>query len=97
MGRLGFPQRGQPPGVDQAFRGEKARSYRAIFGWLNAWLKPYPDTINLKTRVHFRDDGIRPYIELEPTDHPLAVEQREGVSVDRVAEIYALMVHDSGA
>jgi hypothetical protein len=35
------------------------------------------------------DDSVRPYIELEPTDHPLAVEQRNGISVDRVAEIYA--------
>lgn len=68
-----------------------------FFGWLNAWLKPYPDTVNLKTRVHLRDDGIRPYIELEPTEHPLAVEQRKGISVERVAEIYALMAHDDDA
>jgi hypothetical protein len=57
-------------------------------------LKPYPDTINLKTRIHLRDDGIRPLIELEPTDHPLAVEQRAGISVNRVAEIYSIMMHD---
>jgi len=65
-----------------------------FFGWLNAWLKPYPETMNLKTRVHLRDHGQRPWIELEPTDHPLAVEQRNGISVDRVAEIYSIMVHD---
>jgi hypothetical protein len=34
-----------------------------------------------------------PLIELEPTDHPLALEQRSGISVDRVAEIYAIMMH----
>jgi hypothetical protein len=68
--------------------GEAKRSHVGpFFGWLNAWLSPYPDTVNLKTRVHLRDDGIRPYIELEPTDHPLAIEQREGISVERVAEI----------
>jgi hypothetical protein len=66
-----------------------------FFGWLDAWLKPYPDTRNLKTSVRLRDDGIRPYIELEPTDHPLAVEQRQGITVQRVAEIYAMMTHDS--
>jgi len=65
-----------------------------FFGWLDAWIKPYPETMNLKTRVHLRDNGIRPYIELEPTDHPLAIEQREGISVSRVAEIYAQMMHD---
>jgi hypothetical protein len=33
-------------------------------------------------------------IELEPTDHPLAVEQRDGITFDRVLEIYALHGHD---
>lgn len=66
------------------------------FGWLNAWLKPYPDTINLKTQVHLRDDGFRPLIELEATHHPLAIEQREGITRERVAEIYAMMVHGRG-
>lgn len=77
--------------------GKETRSHIGpFFGWLNAYLRPYPDTVNLKTRVHLRDNGIRPFIELEPTDHPLAVEQREGISVDRVAEIYSLMVHGNG-
>ncbi len=66
-----------------------------FFGWLNAWLKPYPETMNLKTRLHLRDNGIRPSIELEPTDHPLALEQRNGISVDRVSEIYSMMVHEN--
>ena len=60
-----------------------------FFGWLSAALPLYPDTENLKTRAHLRDNGIRPYIELEPTDHPLALEQRNGIPVSRVAEIYA--------
>jgi hypothetical protein len=64
-----------------------------FFGWLSAALPLYPDTLSLKTRVHLRDDGIRPYIELEPTDHPLAVEQRNGIPVSRVAEIYAYYQH----
>jgi hypothetical protein len=77
-----------------AFGKQKRSHIGPFFGWLNAWLKPYPDTVNLKTRVHLRDDGIRPFIELEPTEHPLAVEQRNGISVNRVAEIYAIMMHD---
>jgi hypothetical protein len=43
--------------------------------------------------VHLRDHGIRPYIELEVTEHPLAVEQRSGITMQRVAEIYGLMAH----
>jgi len=65
-----------------------------FFGWLNAWLKPYPETMNLKTMVHLRNHGTRPFIELEPTDHPLAVEQRQGISPKRVADLYNVMVHD---
>lgn len=77
---------------------ERHRSHIGpFFGWLDASLRPYPDTTNLKTRVHLRDDGIRPCIEVEPTGHPLAVEQRNGISVDRVAEIYSMMVHESAA
>ncbi len=64
-----------------------------FFGWLNVSLKPYPETLSLKTRLHLRDGLMRPLIELEPTDHPLAVEQREGISAQRVAELYAIVVH----
>ncbi|EGY02783.1 hypothetical protein AZA_87614 [Nitrospirillum viridazoti Y2] len=63
------------------------------FGWLSAALSPYPNTENLKTRLHLRDNGMRPYIELEPTDHPLAVEQRQGIDMARVAAIYAQIMH----
>ncbi|MBA3727485.1 MAG: DUF2199 domain-containing protein [Armatimonadetes bacterium] len=75
------------------FNTPKRSHIGPFFGWLSAELPLYPSTENLKTRVHLRDNGIRPYIELEPTDHPLAVEQRNGITVDRVAEIYAYCVH----
>ncbi len=68
-----------------------------FFGWLNTRLTPYPDTLNLKTMVHLRDDGIRPRIELEPTDHPLAIEQRQGITLERLAEIHAMVVHGTEA
>ena len=67
-----------------------------FFAWLSAELSVYPSTLNLKTRVHLRDNGIRPYIELQPTDHPLALEQKNGISVARLAEIYAHYVHPTG-
>ena len=77
----------------KTFDAEKRSGAGPYVGRLDAWLKPYPDTMNLKTILHLRDDGMRPYIELAPTDHPLAVEQREGISGQRVAEIYAIMMH----
>jgi hypothetical protein len=62
-----------------------------MFGWLSTNLSPYPRTLNLKTSVHLRNDGLRPFIELEPTDHPLAIEQRDGITIARVAEIASLL------
>lgn len=64
-----------------------------MFGWLATRLPYEPDTINLKTMVYIRRVGIRPYIELEPTDHPLAVEQRRGITIGRVQEIAEMILH----
>jgi hypothetical protein len=47
--------------------------------------------------VHLRDHGQRPFIELEPTQHRLAVEQRSGITVDRVGEILSAYLHDTPA
>jgi hypothetical protein len=66
-----------------------------FFGWLCTALPGYPDTLNLKTTVHVRDDGIRPFIELEPTDHPLAVEQRRGITMERIQEIIQQVEHSA--
>lgn len=48
---------------------------------------PCPETINLKTIVHTRPAGAAPYIELEPTEHPLALKQKNGISKDRIKQI----------
>ena len=63
------------------------------FGWLSSQLPGFPDTVNLKTRVHTRPVGQRPWVELEPTDHPLAVAQREGITRDRVREFAEMAEH----
>ena len=71
-----------------------AAGYGPYFGWLNNQIPLYsPSTLNLKTNVHLRNGNLRPRIELEPTDHPLAVEQRNGISIERVQEIAAALLH----
>lgn len=63
------------------------------FGWLTTELPTYArSTLLLKTSVHTRPVGLRPLIVLEPTDHPLAVEQREGITVARLEEIAAAII-----
>lgn len=81
---------------EELFDEPNRASHGPFFGWLSAHIWIYPDTVNLKAAVHLRDDGIRPHVDLEPTDHPLAVEQRQGITVERVAEIYEKMVHGAG-
>jgi hypothetical protein len=60
-----------------------------FFGWLCNNISIYPETYALKTDVHLRDNGLRPFIELQSSDHPLAVEQHNGISLKRVEEIVA--------
>ncbi|WP_132333276.1 DUF2199 domain-containing protein [Kribbella orskensis] len=63
------------------------------FGWLSSALDYDPTTVNLATNLHSRPVGVRPFIELEPTDHPLAVEQRNGITLARVQEIAEHALH----
>lgn len=63
------------------------------FGWLSTELPYEPTTLNLKTRLHWQPVGVRPLVELEPTDHPLAVEQRTGITVARVQAIAERLLH----
>jgi hypothetical protein len=43
--------------------------------------------------VHAHQAGVRPHLELEPTDHPLASEQRTGITVARVQQIAEQILH----
>ncbi len=66
-----------------------------MFGWLSTELPVYePSTLNLKALVHTRPVGLRPYVALEPTAHPLVVEQHEGITVTRVQEFAELLLHE---
>ncbi|RQW22988.1 DUF2199 domain-containing protein [Bacillus sp. C1-1] len=62
-----------------------------MFGWLSTEIPIYPDTVNLKTKVHYQAGEELPIIELEPTDHPLALEYEHGISLARVEEIAHLL------
>jgi hypothetical protein len=64
------------------------------FGWFSNRLEGYPDTLNLKCQVEPRSGRQRPHVSLEPTPHPLAVDQQSGITFDRMLEIYAINGHD---
>jgi hypothetical protein len=79
--------------VDTFDNGEQG-SLGPWFGWFSNHLHGYPETFNLKCYVHPRSDLQRPLVELEPTQHPLAIEQQAGITFDRVLDIYAMNGHD---
>jgi len=66
------------------------------FGWLCTKVPGYPDTAFLKTMVHQREVGVRPLVNLEATDHPLAVDQREGIEEERLRTIVVGLLHEGG-
>jgi hypothetical protein len=65
----------------------------AYFGWLSNSIHVYPQTLNLKVNVQSRTIEHRPFMILEPADHPLSIEQRNGVSMDRLREIVERCMH----
>jgi len=65
------------------------------FGWFSNRLPGYPDTLNLKTHLLLRAGGTRPLVQLESTDHPLAVHQREGINLDDLLGILEENAHGS--
>jgi hypothetical protein len=50
------------------------------FGWFSNRLRGYPETFNLKCQVHPQNGRNRPWLELEPSDHPLTKESSEGIT-----------------
>ncbi|WP_167475381.1 DUF2199 domain-containing protein [Nocardia arthritidis] len=64
------------------------------FGWLASELPLYkPTTLELKTNLHTQPVGTRPTVELEPTDHPLAIQQRTGITLAHVQTIAEQLLH----
>lgn len=65
-----------------------------MFGWLSSLLQPYPSTLNLPTNVRTRPIGQRPGVDVQqPSEHPIAIEQRLGITMRRVEEIAAAVLH----
>jgi hypothetical protein len=63
------------------------------FGWLCTALPCYSDTMYLKTDVQTRPVGERPLVKLQPCDHALYAEQRDGITMDRVQEFAEQILH----
>ncbi len=60
-------------------------------GWLATELPGYEvSTLGMLARLRHRPPGTRPLVVLHGSDHPLAVEQRDGIDAARADELAAL-------
>ncbi len=64
------------------------------FGWLSSAIPAYPDTVNQRLSVQSRAVGLTPIFTLEPSPHPLSLEQKHGITVARWQELAHLLLHD---
>jgi len=63
------------------------------FSWLSNSIPGYPETLSLRANVTTGTLDLRPSIVLLDDDHPLAIEQRDGITTARVEEIVGLLMH----
>ncbi|NOU20411.1 MAG: DUF2199 domain-containing protein [Methyloglobulus sp.] len=63
------------------------------FGWLQSALPYEPTTLSLKTNVQTMPVGERPLITIEPSNHPLSIEQQHGITMARVQKIAEAAFH----
>jgi hypothetical protein len=68
----------------------------AFPGWLNTQLPVFGETFNLELSVQTQGVGKRPHFTVVDEEHPLAVEQRNGITMQRVEEIAERMLHAGG-
>jgi hypothetical protein len=75
----------------RSFRDPAQSKLGGFFGWFCNRLPLYPDTLHLRTDVLLQDGNQRPMIKIQDahSDHPLYVDQRDGITRDRLGEIYA--------
>lgn len=71
----------------KSFASDRQSRLGPMFGWFASNLPGYSDTSILKCMVHPQDDHLRPWIELEPTDHPLSIDFEEGITPERAIEL----------
>lgn len=81
--------------MGDAWEQEGREREEPMFGWLSNELSVYDEpTLNLPALVRTQPVGLRPLVELETdADHPLAREQRDGITLARVQELAERLLH----
>jgi hypothetical protein len=67
--------------------------YGPLKGRLGNSLKVYPETLNLKLTILIQSVGTRPLFIVEDPEHPLAIEQKSGITPTAAMELASLLLH----
>lgn len=62
-------------------------------GWFSNDLEPFGETLNEACCVEPRPGRERPLITIMNSDHPLGAAQRDGITAERVLDLYAFYGH----
>jgi endogenous inhibitor of DNA gyrase (YacG/DUF329 family) len=70
--------------------------WRALvyFGWLCSPIPAYPSTSHLKLSVQSPAPGRTPLFTVEATEHPLAIDQCRGISIERWNDLAHRLLHE---
>lgn len=64
-------------------------------GYLDSDIFLFGSTINLEVDIHTQPIGQRPRFMISDPNHPLAIEQRDGITIERAQEIAEMVIHRS--
>ena len=80
--------------ISESWEEEGRESIRGPFkGRLANSLSLYAETLNVKVRIVIQPLATRPLSVVEQPEHPLAIEQQNGISQERAKEIASLLLH----
>ncbi|MBX9803319.1 MAG: DUF2199 domain-containing protein [Caulobacteraceae bacterium] len=71
-----------------SFEDDDQSKLGPMFGWFSNAVPGYPETMGLKCKVVPQDKRQRPLVELDPTDHPLSIYQRNGVTLEEATRYF---------
>jgi hypothetical protein len=73
---------------------EREKTIGPYKGRLNNNIPTYePETFDLKCTLMIQPIGTRPLFVIEEPEHPLAIDQRHGISMNRVLQIASIAYH----
>lgn len=64
-------------------------------GWLNSYIPTYGNTINIRTIAVEQVVGCIPDVLVMEEGHPLAADQRNGITLDKALEIVSYILSDT--